>query len=390
MLSKVGRTSTAQELGSQTERFRFAIANCQHYEQGYYTAYQHMAEQELDLVVHLGDYIYEGSPVEGRPRRHNSPEIFTLEDYRNRYALYKSDPHLQAAHAAFPWLVTWDDHEVENNYANAISEIDQEPDQDPQVFLQRRAIAYQAYYEHQPLRSTSIPQGPDLLLYRRYTFGDLAEFNVLDTRQYRTDQPCGDGIRVGCTEAFNPEATITGLEQEQWLFQGLEHSQARWNVMAQQVTVAQLDRTPGLEQGLSMDKWDGYVASRDRLLSFLQDHKPANPIVLTGDIHSNWVMDLKVDFNDPESTTVGTEFVATSISSGGDGSDTNANTEAYLAENPHLKFFNNQRGYVRCELTHDQWQSDYLVASVVTTPDGTISTRASFVVEDGQPGAQHI
>jgi alkaline phosphatase D len=389
-LSPIGRTRTAPAWGVPLSNFRFAIANCQHYEQGFYTAYQHMAQQDLNLVVHLGDYIYEGAPVAGRPRQHNSSEIITLEDYRNRYALYKTDPDLQAAHAAFPWLVTWDDHEVENNYANDISEVDTEPDQDPVVFLQRRAIAYQVYYEHMPLRRFSIPKGPDMQLYRRYTFGRLVEFNVLDTRQYRTDQPCGDGAKPRCEAVTDPNATITGAKQEQWLYGGLNRSQAQWNVLAQQVMVAQRDTTPGEGQTFSMDKWDGYLASRDRLMGFLQERQPSNPVVLTGDLHNNWVSDLKANFDDPTSATVGTEFVCTSISSGGDGADSNSTVEAYLPDNPHIKFFNNQRGYILCDLNQNLWQSDYWVVSAVTVPGGTLSIRASFVVENGQLGAQRV
>jgi alkaline phosphatase D len=389
-ISPIGRTRTAFALGSRADKLSFAVASCQHYEQGYYTAYKYMAEDELDLVVHVGDYIYEGGITPGRPRQHNSPEITTLEAYRNRYALYKSDLDLQAAHANFPWIVTWDDHEVENNYANYISEVDDEPDQDPAVFLQRRAAAYQAYYEHMPLRPFSRPQGPNMQLFRRLFFGNLATFHVLDTRQYRTDQPCGDGTKERCPENFDPNATIIGQRQEQWLYRGLERSLSIWNIVAQQVVVAQTDTKPGEGGTYRMDKWDGYVACRDRLMRFLQQRRPSNPVVLSGDIHSNWAMDLKADFNDPDSPTVGSEFVCTSISSGGDGADTSPAVAAYLPDNPHIKFYNGQRGYVRSTVTPAIWQTDYMVMSQVTTPFGTISKRASFIVENGRPGVQQI
>lgn len=384
--STIGRTRTTPALGDDLAKLTFAMASCQHYEQGFYTAYDNMVKENLDLVVFLGDYIYEGNAVAGRPRLHNGPEIVTIDDYRNRHALYKGDRSLQAAHANFPWIVTWDDHEVENNYANAISEIDTEPDQDPLVFLQRRAVAYQAYYEHMPLRPLSIPKGPDMQLYRRITYGKLAQFHVLDTRQYRTDQPCGDGTRDRCPENLDPNATITGQRQEQWLYRGLDRSQSRWNVLAQQVPVAQIDRTPGEGRTFSMDKWDGYVANRDRLINFLNERRPNNPVTLAGDVHSNWAMNLKADFDNPDSANVGSEFVCTSISSGGDGADSNAAVEAYLPENPHIKFYNGQRGYVRCEVTRNYWRADYRVMSGVTTIGGTISTRASFVSENGQLG----
>jgi alkaline phosphatase D len=388
-VSAIGRTRTAPGFGYRIDRFRFAFASCQNWQNGYYTAYKYMAQEDLDLVVHLGDYIYEGAPTPSAVRQHDgNGEPITVEGYRNRYALYKSDPNLQAAHAAFPWITTWDDHEVDNNYA---SDVPQDPAlQSREAFLARRAAAYQVYYEHLPLRRFSLPTGADMQLYRRLTFGNLAEFNVLDTRQYRSDQACGDGTRINCTEALESTRTITGQKQEQWLFQGLAKSQARWNILAQQVFMAQRDFEPGAEVRLSMDAWDGYVGSRDRLFQFLQQSQPANPIVLTGDVHTNWVADLKADFNNPNSKTIGTEFVGTSISSGGDGSDTNANTEAILTENPHIKFFNNQRGYVRCELTPQRWQSDYRTVAAVTTLDAPITTRASFVVENGRPGAQRL
>jgi len=388
-VSPIGRTRTAPEPRDRLNRFRFAFASCQNWEQGYYTAYKYMAEEDLDLVVHLGDYIYEGAPNNRALRPHSGDdEPYTVEEYRNRYAQYKSDPNLQATHAAFPWIVTWDDHEVDNNYADGIP---QDPElQSREDFLARRAAAYQVYYEHMPLRRFSIPRGPDMQLYRRFTFGDLAEFHVLDTRQYRTDQPCGDGTKPRCEQVIDPNATLTGPEQERWLFDGLKRSQTRWNVLAQQVMMGQVDRTPGPDQTFPMDQWAGYVVQRNRILSFFQESQISNPVVITGDIHSNWVSDLKTDFDRLDSPVVGTEFVGTSISSGGNGSDSNPNVEAYLPENPWIKFYNAQRGYVRCEITPASWQSDYRVVSAVTTPDAPINTRASFVVEDGQPGAQSV
>ena len=189
--SAVGRTRTAPARNAKVNAFKFGFASCQHYEQGLYTAYQHMAAEDLDLVVFLGDYIYEYGITQGRTRAHNGAEIKTIEDYRNRYALYKSDPLLQQAHANFPWAVTWDDHEVDNNYAGDVPE----DSQTREDFLQRRARAYQVFYEHMPLRATT-RRANDVELYRQLRFGSLLEMNVLDTRKYRTDQPCGDGTKA--------------------------------------------------------------------------------------------------------------------------------------------------------------------------------------------------
>src|SRR5262245_13542222 len=381
-VSPVGRTRTAPALSARLDRLRFAFASCQHYETGFFTAYKHMADEQLDLVVHLGDYIYEGSPAPERPRRHNSPEIISLEDYRNRYALYKSDANLKLAHAAFPWIVTWDDHEVDNNYADDVPE----DKQSRQAFLERRAHAYQAYYEHMPLRRSSLPRGPGMRLYRRLRFGDLAEFNVLDTRQYRDDQPCGDGNKPLCPEALNPQATMMGEAQERWLFNNLDRSKALWNVIAQQVMMAPWDSAAGIEQRLSMDKWGAYPAALNRFLKFLRDRKPSNPVVITGDIHSNWAADIKADFNDPGSAVVATEFVGTSITSGGDGMDMRPDVERQMGENPHVKFFNGQGGCVRCDVNSKRWQPDFRVVAAVTRPDEPIAARASFVIENGKPG----
>lgn len=384
-VSPVGRTKTAAAPFSSIQKFNFAFASCQDWQNGFYTAYKHMAQEDLDLVVHLGDYIYEYGPSSDAPRQHIGPEIVTLTDYRNRYALYRTDANLQAVHANFPWAVTWDDHEVDNNYANLIPE----DDQSREAFKRRRANAYQAYYEHMPLRLSSLPKQASMQLYRRLTFGDLAQFNILDTRQYRTDQPCDDGLKALCDAALDPKATMTGVRQEAWLLRGLDKSPARWNVIAQQTMLAQFDfdARPG-EQLFNVDQWDGYVAARKRLLNFLEQRQPSNPVVITGDIHSSWVHDLKTDFNNPLSATVGTEFVGTSITSEFPANFIPA-VQAALSDNPHTKFFDGAyRGYVRCLLTRELWQSDYRAVSSILDENATIETLASFVVENGQAGAK--
>jgi alkaline phosphatase D len=383
--STIGRTRTAPERRGPADRLRFAFASCQQYEVGYYTAYQHMAEEDLDLVIHLGDYIYESGPASGRPRTHNSPEPFTLEDYRNRHSLYKLDPDLQRAHALFPWLITWDDHEVDNNYASAISQ-----DNAPRAeFLEKRANAYQAYYEHMPLRKAQLPKGSSLTLYRRIAFGDLAEFSMLDTRQYRSDQPCQDGTRINCALAADPSQTILGPEQERWFLGGLARSRARWNIVGNQVPIGAVDRAVGPEVGLSMDKWDGYQVARDRVVRFLHERRISNPVVITGDVHANWAVDVKLDWKDQKSPVVASEFVGTSITSGGDGSpQPPPAVHAFLPENPQVRFFNAQRGYVRCIVTQERWQTDYRVVPYVARPGAPVETKASFVLENRRAGIQ--
>jgi alkaline phosphatase D len=381
--SPVGRTRTAP--ARALDRLDFAFVSCQDYEQGYYTGFRHLAGEDSRFIVHLGDYIYEDGIHEERPRRHDGPEIQTLGDYRRRYALYKSDADLQASHAAAPWIVSWDDHEVDNNYAGAIAEDGAARD----AFLRRRAAAYQAFWEHMPVRNNARPRGADARMYRRLAFGDLLDLFVLDTRQYRTDQPCGDGRVPRCAGVYDARGTMLGAAQERWLLDGLGASRARWNVLANQVMIAQLDGEPGPAESFAMDKWDGYFAARRRLLGFLRDRR-ANTVVLTGDIHANWVAELRPDFEDERGPVVGVEFVGTSISSGGDGSDTTDVGRRGLSANPHLRFFNAQRGYVRCSVTPEQWISDYRVLEYVTRVGSPIATRASFIVENGRPGVHAV
>lgn len=377
--SPVGRTKTAPAAGTEVDALTFAFVSCQNYPSGYYTAHRQLAREKLDLAVHLGDYIYEGGAQGSLGRGHEPPrEIEDLADYRIRAAQYKADPDLQAAHASCPWIVTWDDHGVENNYADEISENDDPPEE----FLERRADAYQAYFEHQPLRPERIPDGPELPLYRRFTFGDLAEFNVLDTRQYRDDQVySGD-------EATNSERTVLGDEQEEWLMEGLTSSSAQWNVLANQVPVAATDENPNpdVEEFGGGDKWDGYRADRKTLLSVME--RTLNPVVITGDVHRNYAYDLKADFTDLDSETVGTEYVGTSVSSFGDG--TGLTQYGSSAGEPWQRFANDDRGYVRCTITPEQWQTDYRVVSTVEKPKASVRTLASFVTGDGEPGAKRV
>ena len=383
--SPAGRTRTAPAGADELDRFRFAFASCQQYEHGFYTAYRHMADEQFDLIAHLGDYIYESSWGDNLVRSHEGPEIHTLADYRARYETYRSDADLQAAHASAPWAVTWDDHEVDNNYAGDIAEDEQTPEQ----LLIRRAAAYQAWFEFMPVRLPVGRLGPDMPIHRRLRFGKLLEMNVLDTRQYRSDQACGDGRQPSCAEHQDPSRSLLGQAQKQWLFDSLGSADAHWNVLAQQIMMAGLRSTgEGGEQLWPMDLWDGYPFERRELLQTLADAGTPNPVVITGDIHSHWAAELKLDFDDPASRTVGTEFVGSSISSGGDGQDSSDYGRALLDINPHVKFYNAQRGYVANTITPAQWQADFKVLPRVTVPGEPISTRRSYVVENGDPRLQ--
>ncbi|MFE9437943.1 alkaline phosphatase D family protein [Streptomyces sp. NPDC006602] len=390
-ISPTGRTRTTPASGSRTSALTFAAVSCQAYTDGYFTPYGHLAAEDVDVVFHLGDYLYEYAVNSvGGYRNYTDrtlPAVFnretvTLEDYRLRYALYKSDPDLMAVHAAHPFVVTWDDHETENNYADDIPENSVPPEE----FLLRRAAAYRAYWENQPLRSPQRPTGPDMRLYRRLHWGRLAQFDVLDTRQYRSDQAYGDGLDLPGPEIDDPSRTMTGETQERWLLDGWRDSRALWNVVPQQVNFSQrkLDLTDPAR--LSMDAWDGYRASRRRILDGAKAAGLDNLMVLTGDVHVAYAYDIKDDFDDPSSRTLGTEIVGSSISSGRDGADRPTTWDTYTRANPHMRFYNGLRGYVTVELGREQARADFRSVPYVTTPGAPIATAASFVTEVGNQG----
>lgn len=391
-ISPVGRTRTAPPPHARPGRLRFAYASCSNWASGHFTAYGHLADEDVDLVVHLGDYIYENGISYAAARQTQlpsqfAPECTDLTRYRLQYSLTHTDENLQRAHAAFPWLHTFDDHEVEDDFADDHSEPDSEPDQDPEVFLRRRAAAFQAMYENLPLRHAQLPSGPNVRMHRRIRYGRLADITMLDTRQYRTVQACF-GSPVECPGRYDPNATILGEEQRDWLLKGLSASSARWQIIGNQVPMAQTDRDPDPDViQVWGDPWDGYVAEREAVLSTVHRRGVDNLVVVTGDRHSNYVMDLKPDYDDPTSPTVGTEFVGTSVTTGGNGADMLPAGEAYLAANPHLRFCNFQRGYNLVTVTPEQLTHDFRVVQYVDSPGAPISTRATYVVQNGKAGA---
>lgn len=374
----VARTRTAPLAGADPARLRMAFASCQHYEWGFYAAHRHLAREDVDLVCFLGDYMYEGHAA--RPvRTHEADEPLTLAAYRNRYAHYKQDEHLQAAHRSCPWVVTWDDHEVDNNYAGLISELG-----DPvATFAIRRAAAYRAYYEHMPVRRAAMPRGPDALLYRRLPWGSLATFHVLDGRQYRSDQACGDRRKPPCEEWGREDRTMLGTVQERWLGDGLSASRSTWNVLGNQVVMMPMDLDPGPGEAYNMDAWSGYPAARRRLMSLVAERRVPNVVAITGDVHANYAGEIPADPAAPDKAAVAVEYVGTSMTSDGDGSDAQPPVLAILPSNPNVKYHNNRRGYVRCEITKDAWHADYRVVPHVHAADVEISTHASFVTPAG-------
>lgn len=393
--SPIGSARTLPAAHRTPDAARFGFVSCSHWELGYFSAYRHLAAEQPDLVFFLGDYIYEysnhGEAAHKIVRAHGSGECLDLAGYRNRYALYRTDPDLQALHAGSACVATWDDHEVQNDYANRWS---QDPSIPVDTFLARRAAAYRAFYEHFPLRARHRPHGADMRIYRSFDYGQLARFYVLDGRQYRSEQPCpqANGWRGGhvvadsCRQRTDPQRTMLGWEQERWLHGGFAQSPARWNVIAQDLLVAPM-RQAGRDGvvGHWTDGWDGYPATRERMLDAIANTRLRNPVFWGGDIHSYWVTDLKADPADDASATLATEFVGTSITSDGQSND---ELHATMAANPHVHYVDGQtRGYVSVTLTPGQMETRLQGISDRRDRNATVSTTKRFVVEDGRPGA---
>jgi alkaline phosphatase D len=383
--SAVGRTRTLPRRGARPRATAFAVASCQRFEHGYFTAHRHLARQDLDFVVHLGDYLYENpiAPTAG-PRALGLPDELRpaatdLAGYRLRHALYKTDPDLQAAHAAFPWLTILDNHD-------AVWDGDEA---DPRDNLARRAAAYQAWFEHMPWRARQRPAGPSMPIHRRLAWGDLLELQLLDTRQFKDDEDvCGappPNLGPRCPAVLDPARTMLGEAQERWLLDGLERSRGRWNAIAQTILMAEFDFTPGPERSYYLSGWDGYPAQRRRLLDHLARTRVANPVILTGDWHTSWVNDVKADPADPGSQTLATELLATSISS--DTGFTSSRSQPAVTENPVVKYYNDRNGYTRCAVTREQWRADFVDVLDTDVPASPTSVSASWVIESGTPGA---
>jgi alkaline phosphatase D len=389
--SPTGRTRTAPANGAPLDRLRFAFASCANYELGWFSGYRHLAAENPDLVLFLGDYIYEFvSQLPGKVRQHSDGAAATdLRTYRNRYAQYRTDPDLQAVHAAAPCIATWDDHEVQNDYADRWSQTFD----DPEVFLARRAAAYRAFWEHMPLPLSAMPNGPDAALYGRWNFGGLATFFVLDGRQYRSRLACdtppkGGGKQVtdeACPERLEPNRSYLGVVQEKWLYEQFRAPASRWNIIAQGQLMADLQER--LDNGAIAhwtEDWNGYPAARQRLLEQIRDSRLPNPVVIGGDIHSFWANDLKADFSDPNAPIVASEFVGSSITSPG---PPYAKFAEWAGENPHIRFFDSRkRGYVSVDMRPERMEVAFRAISDVADPHSTVSTLASFAVLDGKPG----
>jgi alkaline phosphatase D len=383
-ISMVGRTRTLPAADASPERFRIAVANCQDYQGGRYAAHRDIAADDYDIVLFLGDYIYEAPGLDDpeqalAQRKHYGGVPVSLADYRTRYAQYRLDPQLQAAHASCPWIVTFDDHEVVNNYAGADGALAGTGAE----FVARRTAAYEAWWEHMPLRVPA-PVDGRLEVHRDLRWGDLAHLFVIETRQNADTPPCRDTSNFDagpdCEERNDPARTALGAEQKTWLFDGLASADATWTVLGNPVLLAGLDiADPGNAPQYWLETWDGYPVERRELAQFLIDEQVPNPVVLTGDYHANFVNQVKPDPWDPASPVAATEVLATAVSSGLYGYD-------YRASNPQIEWFEGEHhGFVDCEITPDEIRARFRFVADVNDPDSIVTTGAEFVLEPGQP-----
>jgi alkaline phosphatase D len=387
--SRTGRARTLPAPGAPVARVRLGVAGCQDYQSGFYTAYRYLAREDVDAIFCYGDYIYEYGPraavfswatgeMVPTVRLHYGPECMSLDDYRRRYAQIRRDIDLQNAHASAAWLCSYDDHEVVNNWVSDVPPNDVPTD----LFLLRRAAAMQAWYEFMPVRADALPRNGLSGPVRSYRWGDLLDARMLNTRAFRTDQPCGDRFGSLCPGIRNPSAEVVGRSQEDWLVKGF--GGARWNALLQQVMMMDITRQrPPTLDGVNVDSWAGYLAPRDRLLARLAS--TPNLVVLTGDEHQYWAGEVRPSGARPDSRPSGIEFVVTSISSGSDGTGTRADHAAILAANPGLGYIHDQRGYGLMTVTPEAWTADLKTVSTVRARDAVLATAATFRVPAGTP-----
>ena len=402
-VSTTGRARTLPAPGAQPGRLKLAYASCQRWEHGRYAAWRHLAQEgRPDLVLFVGDYIYEYPGARNAVRSVPGGWVTDLASYRLRHAVHKSDPALQAAHAACPWLVTWDDHEVQNDYAGLTP-----GNTGPEVadFAARRAAAYQAYYEHMPLPASVLTRGlgglmagAETRLYASFQYGQLARIALLDGRQYRSPQVCtpegrrGGGLVPvdGCPALADPARSMFGAGQEAWLDARLAEAGRAgtgWTVLAQDLLFGRRDADAGLGKLVWNDAWDGYAPARRRLTDALQRHRVPNPVILGGDIHENWVGHVKADYDRPDSASVGVEFCGTSISS---RASSYPGFDKLVAENPHFVFADrDRRGYGLVTLTPQRLETELRAVRDVADAESPVDVLARFGVASGRAELEH-
>ena len=399
--SPIGRTRTAPALGASLSSVSFVATCCQHWMYGNWGAYRRMVEEKIDFILHLGDYIYESPSSSAAAVKQIVREVpfgvpKTLADYRRVHAHYKTDPAIQDAHAAVPWIMTWDDHEVENDYTGNSTE-----HRLPRFErLQQRAAAYQAFWEHMPLRLAQRPLGPDAIMYRRLAFGDLVDLVMLDERQYRSALPCPPAPpardrsrRVAidnCADSLDPNRSMLGMDQERWLAKTLsEPARARWSVIGQQMQfVPHFSKTKEDKLAIRTDGWDGYAAAHQRALDMIAARPNRDTLVIGGDIHAFIAADVPAKRNDPSSSPIASHVVVGPVSSR--LGDHNSLAEA-MPHNPHVKFADARRhGYTRCTIERDRSLFEFRALDDVKDANSGITTLAGFETEWGKAGLKRV
>ncbi|MFJ9056132.1 alkaline phosphatase D family protein [Streptomyces sp. NPDC102409] len=404
VLSPVGRTRTAPAAGAPVAGIRFGVVSCANWEAGWFSPYRHLAARaDLDAVLHLGDYIYEyasGSyPTQDTVVRPHAPlhEILTLADYRLRHATYKTDTDLQALHATHPVIAIWDDHEFANDAWSGGAE-NHTPGAEG-AWADRVAAAKQAYFEWMPVRAST-----EGTVYRRLSFGGLAELHLLDLRSFRSEQ-----ASVGDGAVDDPDRTVTGRAQLDWLKAGLASSDAAWKLVGTSVMIspvafgslpahllaplAELLGLPSEGLAVNVDQWDGYTDDRRELISHLRDNAVRDTVFLTGDIHMAWANDVPVKAATyPLSASAATEFVVTSVTSDNlddilrvaPGTVSVIAATAVRAANRHVKWVDmDGHGYGVLDVTAERSQMDYYVVSDKTSRDATSSWVRSYRTRRG-------
>lgn len=397
--SPVGRFTTARPADSR-EPVRIGFFSCQAYEAGFFNAHEALArEPNLDMLVCLGDYIYEQAFYDSGGVRKDTTgvnkdsEVQTLPEYREKYALYHSDPRLLELRRQFPMIAIWDDHEVEDNYAR-----DKPGDETKQVrvpFLERRANGYRAWFEHMPRIRV---QGEPDRTYGRLPLGGNAEVLLLDQRQYRDDQPCGDQFFVPCTESEAPGRTYLGKEQKEWLKGALADSKATWKLVGNQAMIMALDGPPRNE--INKDQWDGYAAEREELINFIAAQKIKDVSFITGDIHTFFAGNVTASGRQGAPTDPApqaTEFVAGSMTSngilpeGGQDQSSLLIDSNIIANNPHITYSEmNSKGYAIVEARPEELRVTYRAARTVKAPTSEMFDLAEFRVRRGTAQAETI
>lgn len=372
------RTRTAPAAGTVPDQpLVVGHLSCMRRSSGYWMALDDVAAVAPDVVVHCGDYVYEDDI--GAVRPDDTPPPVTLDEYRALWRRYKVDPALQAAHAVAPWLMVWDDHEVANNYQGV------DPNDGPPsaAFDERRAAAYRAWWEFTPTRVPA-PDGPTLAIHRTVDWGGLTRFVLLDTRQYRDDQPCGPqpgGQDLGPRCAETATISMLGADQEAWFADVASGHDAVWTTVVQQVVLHQW-RFLGGNSLWNLDQWDGYTGARSQLLGVLAGSP--TPVVLTGDVHSSWAADLRADFDDEESADVGVEFVAPGVSSDVPSQLRGAGSLVELSS-PHIRWSETRsRGWVLHTIGAEEWTAEYRLVEDASVQGSPVAPVETFRVVAGE------